>query len=126
MRIVKLAACVSLSFLAAELAFAQGSPPPESPTLSNPAPVAPAQSASTPEAPVTTAPTQSPTKRQLCRTEARNKGLRGKDAAAEVAICVAQARLDCTKQAAAQHLARRELNDFVRKCLGQNERSRSK
>jgi hypothetical protein len=60
----------------------------------------------------------------MCRDQARSKGLRGKDAAGEMAVCFAQARLDCTKEAAAQHLARRELNDFVRKCLGQKERSK--
>jgi hypothetical protein len=45
---------------------------------------------------------------------------------AEAAVCMAEARLECTKQAAQQDLGRRELNAFVRKCLGQSERGGGK
>jgi hypothetical protein len=50
--------------------------------------------------------------------------LRGDAATSAVAVCIAEARLNCTKQAAAQNLGKREFRAFVRQCLGQRERKR--
>jgi hypothetical protein len=50
--------------------------------------------------------------------------LRGPDASGYAAICFAEARLACTKQAAERRLQRRALNAFVRECLGFPARNR--
>jgi hypothetical protein len=63
-------------------------------------------------------------KGRACRIEARRRGVRGPDASGYAAICFAEARLACTKQAAERQLQRRALNAFVRECLGFPARNR--
>jgi len=60
--------------------------------------------------------------RRACRLEARRLGLRGPDASGHMAVCLAQARLACTKEAVARTPDRRARNDYVRECLGRAQR----
>jgi hypothetical protein len=62
------------------------------------------------------------TQRRACRLEARRLGLRGPDATGHMAICMAEARLACTKEAVARTPDRRARNDYIRNCLGMAER----
>jgi hypothetical protein len=63
--------------------------------------------------------------RRACRLEARRLGLRGPDATGHMAICMAEARLACTKEAVARTPDRRARNDYIRNCLGMAERRRT-
>jgi hypothetical protein len=57
------------------------------------------------------------TRRQACRRDAIGKGVRGSDMPDFVTICVAEARLACLKQAAAQKFSAAERVNFINKCL---------
>ncbi len=106
MRALVVAGLAAISITAANLAFAQQSPPP---------PAAPA-------APGVTEPKQgrSPaaqSRRLACRQDGQSKGMRGPQLTNYVAVCVEEARLACTKQAAAQNLRGPVRKEFMARCL---------
>jgi hypothetical protein len=139
MRISWLTGCAAVLLTFSGTAMAQQTTPP---TLQTPgaqdAPAAPAETA--PTKPSETAPASPPgqdaapggrppsaakvSKRRACRDEARRQGLRGDAASGHILICMAEARLECTKQAVAQATDRRGRNTMIRECLGQGERRR--
>ena len=77
-----------------------------------------AQSApSTPAAPVNSAaavPVPS-SKRFAC--QGASQGVQGQERQDQMQLCVAQARLDCLKQAIDQKIVGRQRRDFVRDCV---------
>ena len=85
-------------------AFAQSSAP-------SPAPAAPAiQANSAASAPV------SPSKRYACRAAAQ--GAQGQEREDQMQLCMAQARVDCLKQAIDQKLVGEQRKKFVKSCVG--------
>jgi psiF repeat len=56
-------------------------------------------------------------KRRACREEGQSKGSRGPDLQDYVAVCVAEARLACLKQAVEQKVRGAARRDFMAKCL---------
>ena len=140
MRIALLAGCaaVLLSFAGAAVAQ-QPSAPAGQDTPPAPSEAAPSESApASPPAAAPAAPSDRDAaprrrrrgtaggvnKRRECRQEARQRGLSGQAAADHAMICLAEARLECTKQAVAQVQDRRERNAFIRECMGQRARQR--
>jgi len=123
MRTILLAGCAAAVMACANLAAGQPAPPPESaaPKADTPEPAPPPTSR-----PSVEKSTATESKRRACRLEVRRQGLRGRPAAKQVAICVAEARLECTKQAAAQDVGNRELNALIRECMGERERGSRK
>lgn len=86
-------------------AFAQSTAP-------TPAPAAPTiQPNSAAAAPV------SPSKRYACR--AATQGTQGQERDDQMQLCMAQARLDCLKQAIDRKVVGPQRRDFVQTCLGQ-------
>ena len=80
---------------------------------------APAPAAATPTVqtnPAAAAPV-SPTKRYACRAAAQ--AAQGQDRLDQMQLCMAQARLDCLKQAIDQKIVGAPRRDFVQTCLGQ-------
>jgi hypothetical protein len=80
-----------------------------------------AQSATTPAAvapaPANTAAPSEPvpsSKRFACQTAAQ--GFQGQDRKDQMQLCVAQARLDCLKQAIDQKIVGPQRRDFIRSC----------
>jgi hypothetical protein len=139
MRIAWLAGCAALLLTFSGAAMAQQTTPPASQTPgAQDAPAAPAETA--PTKPSETSPAPPPgqdaapgarpqtaakvSKRRACRDEARRQGLREDEASGHILICMAEARLECTKQAVAQATDRRGRNAMIRECLGQGERRR--
>ena len=120
MRMLMLARLVSLMSIGAAYAQSPGSPPAagESPSAAGAVSPSPAIGRKA----VRAASRNSASAK--CRRDAKQKGLRGDAATSAVAVCIAEARLNCTKQAAAQNLGKREFRAFVRQCLGQRERKR--
>jgi hypothetical protein len=85
---------------------AQTAPPP---AASPPAAAPPAAAAGVP---------QPNTKPVDCRAQAREKGLRGPAINDAVAICVAEQRLACTKEAVERKIATSQRREFLRTCAG--------
>jgi hypothetical protein len=56
-------------------------------------------------------------KRQACRRDGQAKGSRGPDLQDYVAVCVAEARLGCLKQAVEQKVRGQARREFIGKCL---------
>jgi hypothetical protein len=69
------------------------------------------QSTTAPAAPVT------PSKRYACRAAAQK--FQGQDRADQMQLCLAQARLDCLKQAIDQKIVGPQRREFVQSCVGQ-------
>jgi hypothetical protein len=82
-------------------AFAQSTPP-------APAPAAAAQSSSAPAAPVPAG------KRMACQSA--SQALKGQDRRDQMQLCMAQAHLDCLKQAIDQKIVGPQRKDFVKSC----------
>jgi hypothetical protein len=82
---------------------------PQSPTAA-PSPT-PIQTVTGPAAPV------NPSKRFACRAAAQK--FQGQDRGDQMQLCVAQARLDCLKEAIDQKIVGPERRDFVRNCVGE-------
>jgi len=53
-----------------------------------------------------------------CSAYFRKQGLRGDDLVNNTAVCVAQARLTCLQQAAANHVTKAGRVQFLASCLG--------
>ena len=80
-----------------------------------------AQSSSTPSQPVVqtnTAPAApvTPSRRYACRAAAQK--FQGQERLDQMQLCLAQARLDCLKQAIDQRIVGPERRDFVQSCVG--------
>jgi hypothetical protein len=86
-------------------AFAQSGAP-------GPAPAAPTVQTN----PAAAAPV-SPSKRYTCR--AQTQAARGQDRLDQMQLCMAQARVDCLKQAIDQKIVGQQRRDFVETCMGQ-------
>jgi hypothetical protein len=59
----------------------------------------------------------SPSKRYACRAAAQ--AAQGQERVDQMQLCMAQARLDCLKQAIDQKIVGPQRRDFVQTCLGQ-------
>ena len=99
-------AIVAVGLVALALAaFAQSSSP-------SPAPAAPTVQPNTAAA----APV-SPSKRYACRAAAQSA--QGQERVDQLQLCVAQARLECLKQAIDQKIVGPQRRDFIQTCVGQ-------
>jgi hypothetical protein len=97
---------ISLAAIAASLAivataYAQA---PSTPAATDPAAVAPAAAVPVPSG-----------KRFACRTA--SQGLQGQERHDQIQLCVAQARIDCLKQAIDRKIVGRERKEFVKNCV---------
>jgi hypothetical protein len=102
MRIL-LSAMVAVGTLGLAIAaFAQSGAPTPTPAV---------QAIAAPAAPV------SPSKRYACR--AASQAAQGQDRQDQMQLCMAQARLDCLKQAIDQKVTGLQRRDFVRTCVGE-------
>lgn len=99
MRIPLAAMVASLAMVAT--AYAQT---PTTPAATGPATVAPAAAVPVPSS-----------KRFACHTA--SQGLKGQEQRDQVQLCVAQARVDCLKQAIDQKIVGRERKEFVKSCM---------
>ena len=97
---VSLAAIVA-SLAIAATAYAQA---PTTPAATGPATVAPAAAVPVPSS-----------KRFACHTA--SQGLKGQEQRDQVQLCIAQARIDCLKQAIDQKIVGRERREFVKSCM---------
>jgi hypothetical protein len=143
MRIALLAGWIAVSMISIDVARAQAptqEPPAKTdqttkPTAPDAAPDKPAPAkppgdtapAAKPPREATTPPAAAPkresvNRRRACRQEARRAGIRGPEAGDHMAICFAEARLECTKQSVGRGFTNRQRNAFIRECLGQGER----
>jgi len=59
----------------------------------------------------------SPSKRYACRATAQ--AVQGQERADQMQLCMAQARLECLKQAIDQKVVGPQRRDFIQTCLGQ-------
>jgi hypothetical protein len=97
---------ISLAVIAASLAIAATAyaQAPGTPAATDPAAAAPAAAVPVPSS-----------KRFACHTAAQ--GLQGQDRRDQIQLCVAQARIDCLKQAIEQKIVGRERREFVKSCV---------
>ena len=56
-------------------------------------------------------------KRDDCRAIIKQQGLKAQAASDQIQICMAQARLDCTKEAVSQNIPNVQRRDFIRTCI---------
>lgn len=128
MRTALLAGIATVLLLLPEMGMAQTGAPTEPTPQTAPAPDA------TPPAPDATPPASNAARRAArrgrasgkrgeCRQEARRQGLRGRKAADHAVICLQEARLECLKKAVADGIAGRGRRDYIRNCMGEEERS---
>jgi Spy/CpxP family protein refolding chaperone len=78
------------------------------------APAAPAATDAATVAPAPAVPVPS-SKRFACHTA--SQGLKGQEQRDQIQLCVAQARIDCLKQAIEQKIVGRERKEFVKNCV---------
>jgi hypothetical protein len=78
------------------------------------APATPAATDAATAAPAAAVPVPSG-KRFACRTA--SQGLQGQERQDQMQLCVAQARIDCLKQAIEQKIVGRERKEFVKSCV---------
>jgi hypothetical protein len=101
---------VAGSVILAIEALAQSvSPSPDPPSAGPPAQTV--QTVTAPAAPV------NPSRRFTCRAAAQK--YQGQERADQMQLCVAQARLDCLKQAIDQKVVGTQRRDFVQNCVGE-------
>ena len=100
---------VATSVILAIEALAQSATPSPNPTSSPVGPVV--QTVTAPAAPV------NPSKRFSCRAAAQK--YQGQDRADQMQLCMAQARLDCLRQAIDQKVVGPQRRDFVQNCVGE-------
>jgi len=94
-------AAIVASLAIAATAYAQA---PTTPAATDPATVAPAAAVPVPSS-----------KRFACHTA--SQGLKGQEQRDQVQLCIAQARIDCLKQAIDQKIVGRERREFVKSCM---------
>jgi hypothetical protein len=105
MKPLAIVAALAMSIVAASAAVSQSVIPP----LSNPSGAAVSVNQAAP-VPVV------PSKRMACVTAAR--ALKGQEHQDQMQLCMAQAHLDCLKQAIDQRITGDERKEFVRTCIG--------
>ena len=90
-----------------------------SPSPSPPAPSPPPASTSPPVVQTVTAPAApvNPSRRFVCR--AASQKYQGQDRADQMQLCMAQAHLDCLRQAIDQKVVGPQRRDFVQNCVGE-------
>lgn len=131
MRLVFFSGFVTALIVASGAALAQSASP------SQPSEPPAAAMPSTPDAPASAPATAAPSsaarpagpagagdRRLACRSAARSKGLRGREATDDAAVCFQEARLQCFKEAVNQGKRGRERNVYIRQCLGLPDRGR--
>ena len=96
---------LAMSIVAASAALSQSATPPQPSATASPVSVNQA-------APVPIAPS----KRMACATAARDT--RGQEHQDQMQLCMAQAHLDCLKQAIDQKVTGDERKEFVKTCIG--------
>jgi hypothetical protein len=96
-----LCAAIAASSLGLAIAASAQSAAPAPAVQANPAPAAPV----------------SPSKRYACRASVQ--GMRGQERNDQMQLCMAQAHLDCLKQAIDQKIVGPQRRDFVKTCLEQ-------
>ena len=102
----------SLALVITAFAQSAGTAPAASPPSSpSPSPPAVVQTNTAPAAPV------APSKRFACQAAAQ--GLKGQERQDQMQLCMAQARLDCLKQAIDQKIVGPQRRDFVQNCVVQ-------
>jgi hypothetical protein len=94
-------AAIAASLAIAATAYAQA---PTTPAATDPATAAPAAAVPVPSS-----------KRFACHTA--SQGLKGQEQRDQIQLCVAQARIDCLKQAIDQKIVGRERKEFVKSCM---------
>jgi hypothetical protein len=99
MRLSLVAIVASLAIAAT--AYAQA---PTTPAATDPATAAPAAAVPVPSS-----------KRFACHTA--SQGLKGQEQRDHIQLCIAQARIDCLKQAIDQKIVGRERREFVKSCM---------
>jgi hypothetical protein len=95
-------------------ALAQSASPSTDPPSAGPSASPPPQNVQTVTAPA--APVN-PSRRFTCRAAAQK--YQGQERADQMQLCVAQARLDCLKQAIDQKVVGSQRRDFVQNCVGE-------
>ena len=98
-------AAIVVSLAVAATAYAQS---PSAPVATDPATPAPATVATAAAVPVPSG------KRFACHTA--SLGLKGQDQRDQMQLCMAQARIDCLKQAIDQKIVGPQRKDFVKSC----------
>ena len=93
--------------LAIEALAQSANPAPNPPPASSPT----VQTVTAPAAPV------NPSRRFICR--AASQKFQGQDRADQMQLCMAQAHLDCLKQAIDQKVVGPQRKDFVQSCVGE-------
>jgi hypothetical protein len=105
------AGCLIVAIEALAQSAAPSSPPsPSPPSAGSPSPPV-VQTVTAPAAPV------NPSRRFVCRASAQK--YQGQDRADQMQLCMAQARLDCLKQAIDQKVVGPQRKDFVQNCVGE-------
>jgi hypothetical protein len=105
MRLLAIVSTFAMSIVVATAALSQSATPPQSSATTSPVQVNQA-------APVPVVPS----KRMACVTAARGTG--GQEHQDQMQLCMAQAHLDCLKQAIDQKITGDERKAFVRSCIG--------
>jgi psiF repeat len=105
MRLLAIVSTFAMSIVAATAALSQSATPPQSSTTASRVQVNQA-------APVPVVPS----KRMACVTAARDT--RGQEHQDQMQLCMAQAHLDCLKQAIDQKVTGDERKEFVKTCIG--------
>jgi hypothetical protein len=105
MRLLAIVSTSAMSIVIATAALSQSATPPQS--------SATASTVSVNQAP--TVPVV-PSKRMACVTAAR--GAKGQEHQDQMQLCMAQAHIDCLKQAIDQKITGDERKEFVRSCIG--------
>jgi hypothetical protein len=95
---------VAIGAMASTFAPVYSQTPPASPSSSPPAAAEQA------------APTAAASKRTACQTS--NQLLKGQDKRDQIQLCMAQARLDCLKEAIDKKVVGSQRRDFVKSCVG--------
>jgi hypothetical protein len=105
MKPLAIVSALAMSIVAASAALSQSATPAQSSRTASPVSVNQA-------APVPVVPS----KRMACATAAR--GTRGQEHQDQMQLCMAQAHLDCLKQAIDQKVTGDERKEFVKTCIG--------
>ena len=105
MKPLAIVSALAMSIVAASAALSQSATPPQSGATDSPVPINQA-------APVPIVPS----KRMACATAARST--RGQEHQDQMQLCMAQAHLDCLKQAIDQKVTGDERKTFMRTCIG--------
>ena len=108
---------VAGSIVLAIEALAQSASPSPNPSSTGPAAISASPSAPVVQTVTGPAAPVNPSRRFVCR--AASQKYQGQDRADQMQLCVAQARLDCLRQAIDQKVVGPQRRDFVQSCVGE-------